>query len=130
MVVLRPDEVMFGSSVWSNVARVTVDRLSTRGVDEWDDFGPFLVFMDVVRQRAVIRISQEVTGDDFDGPIPGELDAFSFIGSSGSDAGIVKVEAEAVVESVLHKVSDFGSTRVITLVAVSSDGSVDPITVS
>lgn len=130
MVVLRPDEVKFGGSVWSKVARVTVDRLSSQTVDEWDDLGSHLVFVDVVRQRAVIRVSQEVVGDDFEGPIPGEFGAFSFVGGSGSDAGLVKVEADAVVESVLHKVSDYGSTRVITLIAMSSDGSVDPITVS
>ena len=130
MIVLRPDEVKFGSRVWSKVSRVTIDRLSSKTVDEWDDFGAHLVFVDVVRQRAVIRVSQEIDGDDFEDPLPGDMDEFSFIGSAGSDADRVKVKADAVVESVLHRVSDFGSTRVISLIAVSSDGSVDPITVS
>lgn len=130
MIVLRPDEVKFGSKVWANVARVSVDRLSSRTIDEWDDLGPHLVFADVARQWAVIRVTQEIEGDDLDGPSLGGLDEFSFVGSAGTDAGRVRVEADAVVESVLNKVSDYGSTRVITLIAVSSDGSVDPIRVS
>jgi len=130
MIVLRPDEVKFGNSVWEKVARVSVDRLSSQTIDEWDDLGPHLVFVDVGRQRAVIRVTQEIDGDDFGGPIPGDLEEISFVGSAGSDARRVKVTTDAVVESVLNKVSDYGSTRVITLVAVSSSGSVDPITVS
>ncbi len=130
MIVLRPDVVRFGDVVWEKVARVSVDRLSSQTIDEFDDLGPHVVFVDVGRQRAVIRVSQEIDGDDFGGPIPGELEELSFVGSAGSDADRVKVKADAVVESVLNKVSDYGSTRVITLIAVSSDGSVDPITVS
>jgi hypothetical protein len=130
MIVLRPDEVKFGSDVWERVARVSVDRLSSQTIDEFDDRGPHVVFVDVGRQRAVIRVTQEIDGDDFGGPIPGDLEELSFVGSAGSDAGRVKVTTDAVVESVLNKVSDYGSTRVISLIAVSSDGSVDPITVS
>ncbi len=130
MVVLRPDEVSFGSAVWGHVARVSVDRLSSRTIEQWDEFGPHLVFADVVRQRAVIRVTQEIEGDDFDGPTLGAKELFSFYGSSGSDAGRTRVRAVAVVESVLNKVSDYGSSRVITLVAVSEDGSEDPLTVT
>lgn len=130
MIVLRPDEVRFGGSLWEGVARVSVDRLSVSTVDEWDEIGPHLVFVDVAKQRAVIRVSQEISGDDFSGPIPGELALFSFYGSSGSDADRRRVYTDAVVESVLNKVSDYGSSRVITLIAVSNNGSVDPITVS
>jgi len=116
--------------VWGDVTRVSIDRLAVQTVDEWDDLGSNLVFVDVVRHRALIRVSQEIEGDDFDGPIPGDMDVFSFVSSAGSDAGLKTVSASAVVESVLNKISDFGSTRVITLIAVSSDGSVDPISVS
>ncbi len=130
MVVLRPDEVRFGGEVWGKVARVTVDRLSVQTVDEWDELGAHLVFVDVAKQRAVIRVSQEIEGDDFGGPIPGEKSLFSFYGSSGSDAGRRRVSCDAMVESVLNKVSDYGSSRVITLIAMSSVGSADPITMS
>ncbi|MDF1808921.1 MAG: hypothetical protein P1U42_04420 [Phycisphaerales bacterium] len=130
MVVLRPSEVKFGSQVWENVARVSVDRVAVSTVDGWDDFGSHLVFVDVARQRVVIRVTQEIVGDDFDGLALSELEEFSFVGSNGTDARRVKVKADVVVESVLNKVSDFGSSRVITLVAVSEDGSEDPITVS
>lgn len=129
MVVLRPDEVKFGSSVWAKVARVSIDRLSSQTIDEWDDLGSHLVFVDVARQRAVIRVTQEIDGDDFDGPTPGEFGVFEFVSSNGSDVGRRVIRADAVVESVLNKVSDYGSTRVITLIAVSDDGSKDPIAV-
>ncbi|MGV6814162.1 MAG: hypothetical protein ACWA5W_04020 [Phycisphaerales bacterium] len=130
MIVLRPDEVKFGNSVWSGVARVTVDRVSVETVDAWDDLGPNLVFVDVARQRVVVRVMQEIEGDEFGGATPGEQGLFSFVGSTGSDAGHRQVSCQAVVESVMNKVSDYGSSRVITLVAVSSDGSVDPVSVS
>jgi len=130
MVVLRPSEVKFGSKIWKNIARVSVDRVALSTVDEWDDFGSHLVFVDVARQRVVIRVTQEIEGDDFDGPALSEFEEFSFVGSNGTDVGRIRVKADVVVESVLNKVSDFGSSRVITLVAVSEDGSEDPITVS
>jgi len=130
MIVLEPDEVKFGSDVWSGVARVTVDRVSMGTVDEWDDLGSHLVFVDVARQRAVIRVTQEIDGDDFGGPVPGEKESFSFTSSSGTDADRRRVACDVVVESVMNKVSDYGSSRVITLIAVSGDGVDDPILVS
>lgn len=130
MIVLRPDEVRFGNSVWTRVTRVSVDRLSSQTIDEWDDLGDHLVFVDVVRQKVVIRVSQEIEGDDFEDPIPGEMESLSFVGSTGSDADRRRVQTQAVVESVFNKVSDFGSTRLITLIAVSDDGGEDPISVS
>lgn len=130
MIVLRPDEVRFGGAVWEGVIRVTVDRLSSRTVDEWGEVGGHLVFVDVARQRVVMKVTQEIDGDDFEAPGLGDEGLFSFRGSKGSDVGAVEVEAVGVVESVLNKVSDFGATRTITLIAVSSDGVVDPITVS
>jgi hypothetical protein len=130
MIVLRPDEVRFGSTVWEGVSRVTVDRLSSQTLDEWGELGNHLVFVDVARQRVVIRVSQEIESDDFEEPVPGELEELVFVGSSGGDAVRRKVRADVVVESVLNRVSDFGSTRVITMIAVSSDGVEDPISVN
>ncbi len=130
MIVIRPSEVKFGSDEWTGVTRVSVDRMSSRTIDEWDDFGPHAVFVDVARQRVVVRVSQEIEGDKFEMPTLGELGEFEFSGSNGSDAQRIRVRIDAVVESVLNKVSDFGSTRVITLIGVSSDGSLDPVRVS
>ena len=129
MIVLRPDEVQFGADVWERVARVTIDRLSMGTVDQWDELGSHLVFVDVSKQRAVVRISQEIEGDELDGPTLGEKNLLSFYTSNGTDVDRQRVHCYAVVESVMNKVSDYGSTRVITLIAVSSDGSIDPVTV-
>lgn len=129
MIVLRPDEVSFGSGVWAGVTRVTIDRLSARTLESWGEEGPALLFVDVDRQRVVIRVTQEIEGDDFEDPLPGEMDLFTLITGSGSDAQRRRVRATAVVESVLSKVSGFGATRTVTLIAVSEEGDQDPIEV-
>lgn len=131
MIVLRPDEVRFGSSVWGGVTRVTIDRLSARTIDEWGEEGPGPLFVDVDRQRVVIRVTQEIEGDDFEDPSPGDMEQFTLVaGASGSDAMRRRVRAMAVVESVLSKVSEFGATRTVTMIAVSEAGDEDPIEVS
>ncbi len=131
MIVLRPDEARFGGAVWRGVTRVTIDRLSARTIDEWGEEGPGLLLVDVDRQRVVIRVTQEIEGDDFEDPIPGDMEQFTLVaGASGSDAGSRRVRATAVVESVLNKVSDFGATRTVTMIAISAAGDEDPIEVS
>lgn len=131
MIVIRPDQVKFGSVYWSGVVRVSLDRLSARTIEEWGGDGPHAEFVDVARQRVVIRVVQEIEGDDLRSPIPGEQEQFLMIVSpSGSDASKTRVRCDAVIESVQSKASDFGASRRVTLIAVSGDGAVDPIEVS
>lgn len=130
MLVLRPDEVRFGSAVWSGVLRVRVDRLSVETVDEWDETGPNAIFVDVVRRKVVIRVTQELGSDELESPIPGDAGRLTLVTGEGSDVERRRVSADVVVESVLGRVSDFGASRTITLIAYSGSGDEDPVTVS
>jgi len=130
MIVLRPDQVQFGNQTWPAVLRVTVDRLAARTIEDYDETGPHLVFADVTRRKAVIRITQEITADELDDPPLGQVEQLTLIAGTGSDANRRRLTADAMVESVTSKVTDFGASRTITLTAVSPDAESDPITIT
>lgn len=130
MIVLRPDEVKFDGQVWGGVVRVSVDRLSARTIEGYDEEGAYATLVDVARQRIVVRVTQEIEGDDLDAPVPGSLGELVLIAGSGSEIGRKRVSCECVVESVVNKISDYGATRSVTLIAQSEAGDDDPVVVS
>lgn len=131
MLVLNPRVVKFGAEVWRDVTAVIVDRSASREAVEWSDGGPHAVLADVPEQRVEIRIVQEVSRDDVDAPRPGEQGQMVFYTSPMStDAARRKVSATAVVLEAGHELSlRRGALRTVRLIAVSADGSADPITV-
>lgn len=130
MIVLRPDRVEFEHQVWEGVVRVAIDRVSTRTLEGHDELGPFASFVDVARQRVLIRVTQEIDADNLEAPAPGDLGQLELIAGSGSDAQRRRVRCECVVESVQNKFSDYGATRSIVLIAQSEAGNVDPVEIS
>ncbi len=130
MIVLRPDEVVFDGEAWGGVVRVSVDRLSARTVEGYGEVGGYAELVDVARQRVVIRVTQEIEGDDLSSPTPGAEGELELIAGSGSDAGRTQVRCGCVVESVQYRVSDYGATRNITLIAQSDAGDEDPVVVT
>src|SRR6056297_2580314 len=104
MIVLRPDEVVFDGKPWGGVVRVSIDRLSARTIEGYDEAGAYATLVDVARQRIVIRVTQEIEGDDLDSPTPGELGELVLVAGSGSDAGRRRVRCDCVVESVQNKI--------------------------
>ena len=62
MIVLRPDEVRFDGAVWGGVVRVSIDRLSARTIEGYDEEGAYATLVDVARQRIVVRVTQEIEG--------------------------------------------------------------------
>lgn len=130
MIVLRPDRVEFDGRVWDGVVRVTIDRASARTVEGYDESGPYATLVDVARHRVMIRVTQEIVGDDLEMPIPGTMGELHLIAGGGSDAGLRRVRCDCVVESVGNRISEYGATRVVGLVAQSSDGGADPVRVS
>lgn len=130
MIVLRPDEVRFGSQTWTGVIRVAIDRTAASAIEQWDAHGPHSVYADVARQRVLIRITQEIRADDLAAPIPGAMQQLSLTAAAGSDANRQRLTVNAVVESVQNKITDFGATRTIALLAVSDRGDEDPITIT
>ena len=130
MIVLRPDRVEFEYQVWDGVVRVAVDRASVRTIEEYDELGPYASFVDISRQRVLIRVTQEIVADDLEAPIPGERGQLELFAGSGSDSERRRVRCECVVESVQNKISEYGATRSIVLLAQSDAGNVDPVEIS
>ena len=129
MIVLRPDRVEFDGKSWDGVVRVAIDRVSARTVEGYDETGQYATLIDVAKQRVVVRVTQEIDSEQLEMPIPGEMGELELVGLSGSDVRSRRLRCVGVVESVQNKISDYGATRTITLLAQSTSGEVDPIEV-
>lgn len=129
MLVLNPRKVMFGSVEWGNVASVAISRWSAHTLVEYSDSGPHATLVDVPEQRVQVEVTQELLGEDMGTPKPGESQALVFTTSpTSTDTPEREITITAVVESVRYEVSlRRGSYRRVSLVAVSGDGSVDPV---
>ncbi|MFT5424121.1 MAG: hypothetical protein ACI89L_001914 [Phycisphaerales bacterium] len=132
MLVLKPRQVAFDGDTWGNVSSVAISRTAETMVVEWSDDGPHVVMADVPEQRVSVELVQSLLGEDMDEPKPGRMGTLSFeTGSSSTDATTDTVSMTAVIERVWYEVSvSRGSSRRVRLVAVSSDGTADPVTVS
>lgn len=132
MLILNPGTVKFGTSVWDAVGVLTVNRRAAEEVVEWTAGGPHATFADVARQRVEIVVRHGVSRGDMDGPRPGERAILVWFASpTASDAGRRKANADAVVLSVNHEATlGKATTREVTLLALSTDGATDPITLS
>lgn len=130
MIVMRPSEVGFGSDVWEDVERITIDRTGTRVVRGWGNGGSALVFADVGEYQVRARVWQALDRTTLDSPIPGDMGTVRIELDAGSDAGRRLVRFDGVVESVTHEVSGQRASRVLSLIAVSDEGDEDPIVVS
>lgn len=131
MLAINPQTVKFGASAWPNVASVTVDRAADKLVADVSDLGPHVVLVDVPEQRVAVRVVADLQGEDLNGPRPGDAGTLVFFTSpAGTDGGRKKVSMNAVVTGVRHPGGPRGFTRAIDLIAVSSDGITDPITIA
>lgn len=131
MLVLKPRRVEFDGETWGNVASVAISRTAESMVVEWSDNGPHVVMADVPEQRVSVEVVQSLLGEDMDGPMPGRMGTLRFeTGSSSTDASTDTVSMTAVIERVWYEVSvSRGSSRRVRLVAVSGDGTADPVSV-
>lgn len=132
MLILNPRSVVFGTVTWENVRAVAVTRRAHKEVVEWGDAGPHVVLVDVPEQRVEIEVVIELARDDLASPKPGEQAVLSLhTSASASDAFRKKLSATCVVTRVEHEVSlKGGATRRVLLTCVSSDGTVDPVSVT
>jgi hypothetical protein len=130
MLILRPRVVSFGTALWEGVASVVVDREASRLVVEHDDAGPHALFADAPEQVTRVKLVQELGQEELGSPRPGQVETLAFSTAPGaSDARCTRVVALCCVESVTHEVSiKRGTVRTITLIALSPDGVIDPIT--
>lgn len=131
MLMIQPESVKFGASVWPDVMAVLVDRIATEPVVEWSDMGPHAVFVDTPRQRVVVKVTRRLAQDAAFTPRPGEsAELVVFMAATAADASRRRVRMTCVVQQVTHDVANQrGASQVVTLVAISSDGVIDPIVV-
>jgi hypothetical protein len=130
MIVLRPDRVEFDDVVWDGVVRVAIDRVSARTIEGYDESGSYATLVDVTRQRVVIRVTQEIVGDDLEAPIPGQMGELEMIAGNGTELDRRRVRCDCVIESVQNKISEYGATRSIVLIAQSDSGENDPVRIT
>jgi hypothetical protein len=130
MIWLQPRRVTIGGQELSHVGVVTVDRSADRVVVEHSDLGPHVAFADVPEQRVTIVLSRTLVNEGAAGSLrPGDSGTLSFrTAPSASDAQVREVTAEVVITAVKHEVSaKKGAMQTLECVAVSSDGTSDPI---
>jgi hypothetical protein len=130
MLVLSPSSVRFGSEAWLDVLRVAIESLSVELVEGWGDEGPYEVFVDSVRRKTLVRVIQDVRGDELSMPELGHVGTLVVEVDRGNDADRRVVTLDGVVESVSYALSGTRTTREIRLVATSSSGDQDPVSVT
>lgn len=130
MLVIRPERVKFGSVEWDDVLRVAFESSSVEMAEEWDDEGPNLMYADSTRRRTGVRVIQELDGDDLGDPELGDEATLRVEVDRGNDSDVRVVSCTAMVQSVSYSFSGSRSSREIRLVAVSTRGDVDPVSVN
>ncbi len=131
MLILNPDLVTFSGAAWAQVASVAIDRSASRLIEEHSDGGPFAVFVDTPEQRVTARVVQRLLGTDLPGPRLGDRGLVELSASPNrSQAGRVRVSFSAVITDIRIDVRPGGSTRTVTLLAVSDDGKSEPVLVT
>ncbi len=131
MLILNPPKLTLLAIDYSNIDSVKVDRLAHKETIEWSDSGPHAVFADIPETRVEISIVQrmEAPSDQaIDAPKPGQAGALEVITSpNASQARRKKLTAQVVIRSVRTEVSPTSARRTISLIAISPDGSTDPV---
>jgi hypothetical protein len=131
MLVLNPRNVKFGAATWSSVAAVAIDRVAGKLIEDFGDSGPYVVAADVPEQKVRVKVVQEFAKDEMNAPRPGDSAVLEFVTSPmGTDLNKRKVSMTAVVIGVDHEIGlRKGSTRTVTLTAVSGTGVADPVSI-
>jgi hypothetical protein len=131
MLVLNPRRVTFAGQTWGGVVSVSVSRSARGLIAEQGDEGMHVSLVDVPGQVVRVEVMQELLGDDIDTPDLGAQGTLEFTTGPSSVAGPARrVTATCVIESMEYEVSlRKGSARRVKLIAVSSNGTSDPVNV-
>lgn len=131
MLILNPTHVTFAGTQWPDVTAVVIDRDAIRAAISYGDHGPHPTFADVPEQRTTLEVTMDLPRGDLSTARPGDQGTLTLYTSpTSSDAQRRKLTATGVVTNVQHKVGDKSATRTITLVALSTDGATDPISLT
>lgn len=132
MLFTAPLMVNMGGVMYGNVVSISVERQAAREVVEFGDVGPHVVFADVAEMRTRLVITMDV-GREPEGMVsfvPGESLTISFdYGINGGEASRRRVIVQHGVVMGYSYTMKHGKAvaRVVEIVAVSSDGSADPV---
>lgn len=130
MFLLSPTRVSLGALVLQNVAAVSIDRAPFREAVEFSDAGPHATFADIPEQKVLITIQQHLTATDIAAPLPSASATLTIHARpNASDAGSITMQSTVVVRACTHTLSPKGATRTLSLIAISSSGTTDPITI-
>jgi hypothetical protein len=132
MLILNPRQATFGSVPWPNITLIAIDRRSTRLAIAWSDNGPHPTFADAPEQQTLVQVLMDVEREDIDAPRPGDQGELTFTASpTATDASRRRVSMTAVITNVTHELSlKRGSIRTVSLIAISTNGAADPITIT
>jgi len=130
MLIFSPTRVSLGNLVLQNVSSIAIDRAPSRESLEFSDLGPYPDFADIPEQKVLITILQHLTSSDFAAPLPSASATLTIHARpNGTDAGSVTLQATTVVRAVSHDLAPKAATRTISLIAISSNGTANPITI-
>lgn len=130
MLALSPESVTFDGQVWEGVESIAIDRVAMREVVEVGDLGPEVVFADVPERRVNVKVTRRIERSELGGVRLGDEGELVFRAGFGrTDAGWSRVSVPCVVTRVGHDFDGRGVKRMVTMVAVSPDGSSDPVVV-
>ncbi|MBU6411988.1 MAG: hypothetical protein KGS45_00820 [Planctomycetes bacterium] len=130
MFLSSPTRVTFGSLLLSSVSSISIDRTASREAIDFSDAGPHPTFADIPEQKVLITILQYLTSSDFAAPLPSSSATLTIHAKpNDSDSGSLTLQASTVVRSCTHSLNPKGATRTISLIAISTNGATDPITI-
>jgi hypothetical protein len=130
MFLSSPTRVSFGSLLLPNVSSISIDRSPSREAVDFSDSGPHPTFADIPEQKSLITILQHLTSSDFAAPLPSTSATLTILANpNDSDSGSLTLQASTVVRACTHSLNPKGATRTISLIALSPNGSTDPITI-
>ena len=131
MLILNPTSVILGNQILPNVSSIAIDRAASRQLIEWSDEGPHIVFIDCPEQRITITLVQELSRGELSIPAPGTSLQLVFQTSiDSSHAGWSVISIPVVLLAAKHESKARGFVRTLSLVAISSNGISDPVTIS
>ncbi len=137
-MLITPDIITFGPLTLDNIQYLAVDRAAERLAAEWTDSGPHAVFADVPEQRVTLRLTRRILGQAPASVVPGQRETLTAdFAPHSSGAKRRRLTVTAVVTSVDYQFAGAdaasGSSRstrqAITFIALSPDGSADPVTI-
>jgi hypothetical protein len=130
MIWMNPRNVSLAGQPLPRVVSIAASRRAEGVVAEYGQAGPFVQFVDVPRQRVSLTIERIITEDEPMDLRPADLGTLAFESArSLSEGEGRRVSCIVVLAAVEHTLSTKrGMVQTIEAIAISSNGSADPIT--